>query len=152
MIVTIIPIDGFVKIDSKAYSPLIWEETPKNIHALQWQTSLGWIEFNDGTPNEEILALPSWAKNAITAWQFALENDVEPVRSKEENKGIAKFLIQNIDWVFTNDIDNPDVSSPYLLNKNDFINYRNIIRQFILNPQEGEIDFMEKPKAIWSTY
>jgi nitrogen regulatory protein PII-like uncharacterized protein len=150
MIVTIIPIDGFVKVNFKSYSPLTWEGTPENVHALQWQTSKGWVEFNDGTPNQEIVVLPSWADNAITAWQVASENDVEPIRSKEENKANAKFFLQSTDWVCINDIDNPSISSPYLLNKDDFIVYRNTLRQFILNPQEGIIEFMEKPKAIWS--
>ena len=73
MKLTIIPSDGAVYEDGVCYLPLTWEGTPVNVHALQWQDVTGWIEFNDGTPNEDITVLPQWADNAMAAWQVAYD-------------------------------------------------------------------------------
>jgi hypothetical protein len=71
MKVTIIPIDGAVYIDGASYSQLSWLDTPVNVHAIQWENSEGWIEYNDGSPNETITSLPNWAELAIDAWNNA---------------------------------------------------------------------------------
>lgn len=71
MKLTIIPIDGAVYKDGKSYSEISWEGTPSNVHALQWLGNKGWLEFNDGTPNQDINELPSWVGNALAAWDVA---------------------------------------------------------------------------------
>lgn len=68
MRLTIIPSDEAVYKDNLFYAGLVWESTPDNIHALQWNGSKGWIEFNDGSSNLEINELPIWANNAIIAF------------------------------------------------------------------------------------
>lgn len=78
MRLTIIPIDGFVAVDSVSkFSPLDLTscEIPADIHALQWYDNKGWIEFNDDndpfTPkpqNEMITQLPSWANACVNVW------------------------------------------------------------------------------------
>jgi hypothetical protein len=79
MRLTIIPIDGFVAIDSVSkFAPLDLTtcEIPDDIHALQWYDNKGWIEFKDDndpfTPkpaNEMISKLPSWANACVQVWK-----------------------------------------------------------------------------------
>ena len=81
MQLTIIPSDGYVGENKVGYLGLTWAGTPANVHALQWNDAApinednvlyyGWIEFNDGTPNELINTLPVWATNAEAAWAVA---------------------------------------------------------------------------------
>ena len=80
MQLTIIISDGAVYEDGLCYAPLIWDGTPSNVHALQFDSSasVGWIEFNDGTPNETITAVPTWGQNAEAAWQVAYDNAHNP--------------------------------------------------------------------------
>lgn len=47
---------------------------PSDVHALQWNETTGWIEFNmnpDGSKhmNETISALPDWANACISVWE-----------------------------------------------------------------------------------
>lgn len=79
MKLTIIPIDKIVYENGISYANLDLSTIPSNVHALQFDTTLstGWIEFidnPDGTksaPNEIITSLPSWANDAMTAWDNA---------------------------------------------------------------------------------
>jgi hypothetical protein len=76
MKLSIIPSDNAVYIDGKFNQDLTWEDTPENVHALQWNNDKGWIEFvsdEDGNKpaNEIITELPQWALNAITEWEAA---------------------------------------------------------------------------------
>lgn len=73
MKLTIINSDKAVYLDGLSYSNL--ELTvPSNIHALQWDTDKGHIEFvNCVQPNELIEVLPEWAEDAITKWQNAYD-------------------------------------------------------------------------------
>ena len=103
MRLTIIPSDGAVYENGVAYSHLTWEGTPANVHALQWfDSNTGWIEFNDGTPNEDIDVLPQWALNAEAAWDAAANPPPPPAPTPEEiqaqNKQQASSLLQATDW------------------------------------------------------
>jgi len=73
--VTIIVEDGAVYLDGFALAGLNLSicGIPANVHALQWKTNLGWIEFKDNTDftkpaNEVINALPDWANNCVNAF------------------------------------------------------------------------------------
>jgi hypothetical protein len=79
MRLTIIPIDGAVYENGLCYSNLVWDGTPANVHALQYfDNNTGWIEYNDGTANEDITVLPQWADNAMAAWQVAYDEAHKP--------------------------------------------------------------------------
>jgi hypothetical protein len=74
MNLTIIPIDGAVYIDGVSYSNLNLDVVPSNIHALQWKTDKGWIEFVDDEngvkpQNQQIIELPQWALDCVEIWQ-----------------------------------------------------------------------------------
>ena len=149
MLLTIIPSDGAVYEDGLCYAPLTWDGTPSNVHALQWQTSSGWIEFNDGTPNEDITVLPQWADNAMAAWTIA-NTPVPPTPpTAEENKATAVGLLQATDWTTIADVGNPQMSNPYLANQADFIAYRNAIRNIAVYPTAGDLVWPVVPTEDW---
>lgn len=82
MRLTIIPDDGAVYKDGKTYSSMTWDGTPTNVHALQWFGANGWVEYNDGTPNQNITTLPAWANNALASWEEANATKPEPEPAK----------------------------------------------------------------------
>lgn len=66
MRISIITDDNCVVKDGVGYSlDLSSCGIPSNIHALQWDGSSGEIEYNDGTAQHDIDALPSWATSAV---------------------------------------------------------------------------------------
>lgn len=75
MNLVIIPVDGAVYVDGVSFHGLTLD-TPSNVHALQWKTTKGWIEFVDSDDgikpqNESITELPQWAIAAKTKWDEA---------------------------------------------------------------------------------
>ena len=69
---TIIVDDNAVYLDGAVLSglPLSSVGIPTNVHALQWKTNIGWIEFRPNAdfthdPNQIINALPDWANTCI---------------------------------------------------------------------------------------
>ena len=74
MKLTIIKDDGAVYKDNVSYANLSLSNVPSDVHALQWNNDKGHIEFVDNVKaNEVITELPSWANDALTAWQNAYE-------------------------------------------------------------------------------
>ena len=63
MKLTIICADGSVGENGLFYNGLDLSSCaiPANVHALQWQDTAGWIEYNTTIPNETITELPAWA-------------------------------------------------------------------------------------------
>lgn len=75
MNLTIIPVDGAVYVDGQSFSGLSFS-APQDVHALQWKSTKGWIEFvdaDDGTKpqNQAISELPQWALDAKAKWDEA---------------------------------------------------------------------------------
>ena len=70
---TILPVDGTVYRDAGDYSDLDLSGcgVPADVHALQWDGSVGTIEFTDTRENEEITALPEWANACAAKWDEA---------------------------------------------------------------------------------
>ena len=75
MNLTIINEDNAVYVDGAALAGLNLSTCgiPANVHALQWKTNLGWIEFKDNPDftkpqNEIINVLPDWANNCVNAF------------------------------------------------------------------------------------
>ena len=78
MKLTIIVPDKSVYKNGLSYANLPLSGIPSNVHALQWSDSKGWLEFNDGTPNESITVLPTWANDALLQWEQANTPPVNP--------------------------------------------------------------------------
>ena len=147
MKLTIIPIDGAVYEDEISYLGLVWEGTPSNVHALQWQDIAGWIEYVD-QPNEDIIVLPEWADNAMAAWTVANTPIPPEPPTAEQNKATAAQLLTNTDWTTIPDVANP-INDPYLANQDEFIAYRNTIRAIAVYPPAGEIVWATPPTEVW---
>lgn len=73
MKLTIINDDKAVYINSISFAGLLLTSTPNNVHALQWNVDNGWIEYDDGQPNESITMLPTWADEAIAEYNVILQ-------------------------------------------------------------------------------
>jgi len=151
MKLTIIPSDGAVYENNICYSNLTWQGTPLNVHALQWLDVAGWIEFNDGTPNEDITVLPQWANNAMDAWTVANTPVPPQPPTAEQNKQTATSKLQATDWTTIPDVADPTKSNPYLSNAQDFVTYRNAVRQYAVYPVAGYINWPAVPQEVWTT-
>lgn len=150
MKLTIIPSDGAVYENGVSYLNLVWDGTPLNVHALQWEDVAGWIEFNDGSPNEDITELPAWALNAEAAWTVANTPKPPEPPTAELNKETAVSLLAATDWVNQPDVRNTAVI-PHLVNGNEFDAYRIAVRQYAVTPVAGDIDWPNVPVEIWVT-
>ena len=64
------------------------------------------------------------------------------INSKERNKALAIEMLFNTDWVNNQDV--------LLVNKDEFLFYRSLIRKIAIDPVEGDINWPNKPKAKWS--
>ena len=67
------------------------------------------------------------------------------------NKQTASNLLYETDWTTIPDVSDPTKSNPYLVNTQDFVIYRNAVRQYAINPVAGNIDWPIKPNAVWSS-
>jgi hypothetical protein len=86
-------------------------------------------------------------------WYNPQTQTIEPsppyISSAEENKQTAIGLLQETDWTTIADVSDPNLSNPYLSNAKTFIDYRNLIRPYTINPVAGNIDWATKPEPIW---
>jgi hypothetical protein len=156
MKLTIIPIDGHVKKDEVGYLELNLSSCgiPPNVRVLQWQETKGWLEFWD-KQNEDITELPSWVNCCLAQWQITYNNKVNPPPppppTADDNKQQAIYLLKQTDWTTISDVSDPTKSNPYLSNVNDFVSYRNAVRQYALNPVAGNITWPTLPQEVWTT-
>lgn len=87
MKLTIIKNDGAVYKDHVSYANLSLPTVPSDVHALQWNNDKGHIEFVDNVKaNEAITELPSWANDALTAWQTAYDAEQQAIAEAEAKK------------------------------------------------------------------
>jgi hypothetical protein len=153
MKLTIIPSDKTVYVNSISFGNLnlTTANIPSNIHALQWDDVVGSIEFNDpNIDNQSITELPDWANTCVSIWQIAYDNSQQPyVPTTDDNKATASFLLSQTDWTTIPDVADPAKSTPYLSNVNDFLTYRNTVRQYAINPVSGTINWPTVPNCVW---
>ena len=156
MHLTIIPVDGSVGEDSKFYINLDLApcNIPPDVHALQWDGLTGSIEFNTPIPNQEITVLPEWANCCMNKWAEANQPPPPPPPppppTAEENKVTAMGKLQSTDWTTIPDVSDPIKSDPYLSNAQEFITYRNAVRQYAVYPVAGDINWPTIPQEIWT--
>jgi len=154
MKLTIIPADGSVGEDGKFYLDLDLSSCgiPVDVHALQWQDTAGWIEYNSALiENEPITELPAWANACMVKWTEA-NTPVPPAPPTAlQNKLTAVNKLQDTDWATIPDVADPAKSNPYLSNAADFVTYRNAVRQYAINPVAGNIDWPVVPQEVWAT-
>ena len=152
MKLTIIPIDGNVKKDGVGYLELDLSSCgiPSNVRVLQWEETLGWLEFWD-KQNEDITELPSWVNCCLAKWTEANTPVPPSPPTAEQNKQTAISKLNDTDWTTIPDVSDPTKSNPYLANVNDFVTYRNAVRQYAINPVAGDITWPTLPQEVWTT-
>jgi hypothetical protein len=109
----------------------------------------------------EVDAAHEWVDcpDDITAYNYTYVNGQfipvpvpEPVPpTAEKNKQTAMTRLQNTDWTTIPDVGDPTKSNPYLSNVQDFVTYRNVVRQYAVNPIAGYINWPVKPTEVWTT-
>jgi len=154
MKLTIIPADGSVGEDNKFYLALDLSSCgiPADVHALQWQDTAGWIEYKSAlVQNEPITELPAWANCCMTKWTEA-NTPVPPAPpTAAQNKYTATQKLKDTDWTTIPDVGDSTKSNPYLSNVQDFVVYRNAVRQYAINPVAGNIIWPTLPQEVWTT-
>lgn len=154
MKLTIIPVDGTVSENDVAYINLDLSSCniPTDVHALQWQDTAGWIEYNSPlVQNQPITELPTWANCCMTKWTEANTPKPPVPPTAEENKQTAVSKLQATDWTTIPDVGDPAKSNPYLSNVQDFVTYRNTVRQYAISPVAGNINWPVLPQEVWTT-
>lgn len=153
MKLTIIPVDGSVGENDVFYLGLDLSSCniPPDVHALQWQDTAGWIEFNAPIENQPITELPAWANCCMTKWTEANTPVPPQPPTAAQNKSTAVSKLQATDWTTIPDVGDPTKSNPYLSNVQDFVTYRNAVRQYAINPVAGDINWPTLPQEVWTT-
>lgn len=72
-----------------------------------------------------------------------------PPPTAEENKQAAIARLQKTDWTTIPDVGDPTKSNPYLANAQEFVVWRNAVRQYAINPVAGVIQWPKKPTENW---
>jgi hypothetical protein len=155
MKLTIIPNDKTVYVNSVSFLnlDLFAANIPVDVHAFQWDEIAGSIEFIDKTvPNQIVTELPDWANACVAIWQVAYDNSQKPyIPTTDDNKAIASKLLSDTDWTTIPDVSDPTKSNPYLTNVNEFLVYRNAVRQYAINPVAGNINWPTIPESAWAS-
>ena len=92
--------------------------------------------------------------DCTTEWAYVEGEFLPPqpyVPTAEENKATASSLLQATDWTTAPDVIDPAKANPYLANSDEFIAYRNAVRQYAINPISGNIDWPVLPVEDWQT-
>jgi len=88
-------------------------------------------------------------------WYDPQTQTIEPnppyIPNAKENNQTAIGLLQETDWATIADVSDSNLSNPYLSNAKEFIDYRNLIRLYTINPVAGNINWLIKPEPIWIT-
>jgi len=89
----------------------------------------------------------------MTKWDQANNPPVpDPVPpTAEQNKATATTKLQATDWATIPDVADPVKSNPYLSNVQDFVTYRNAVRQYAVYPVAGNINWPAVPQEVWTT-
>lgn len=125
---------------------------PSDVWALQWQDVAGHIEFKSAeVQNQDITSLPAWADNCLAVWEIAYQQSIAPPPppTAEQNKQTASQRLQQTDWTTIPDVADSTKSNPYLSNVQDFVNYRNAVRQYAVYPVAGNINWPIVPQEVW---
>ena len=154
MRLTIIPVDGAVGKDGMFHLDLDLSSCniPTDVHALQWYDTYGDIEYTSATiQNQDITELPAWANCCLTKWDEANIPVPPAPPTAEENKLTASGLLYDTDWTTIPDVSDSTKSNPYLVNVQEFLTYRNAVRQYAVYPVAGNINWPVVPTAVWAS-
>lgn len=77
------------------------------------------------------------------------EIDARDQQQRDQNKAQAMIMLQATDWTTIPDVGNSTVSTPYLVNVQEFIDYRNQVRAIAVNPPVTVSEWPEVPAEQW---
>jgi len=102
MKISIINPDSTVVIDGLGFDSLDLSTIPSTTHAIQFDTatSIGHVEYNDGTANEAITSIAAY-QSIIDAWQVV--KDAQPVEltAQEILNNESLGYLASTDWYIT---------------------------------------------------
>jgi hypothetical protein len=75
---------------------------------------------------------------------------VAPEITASQNKFKAESLLAETDWVNEPDVYNT-ANTPHLLNRDEFLTYREQVRVYAVTPIAGIINWPTKPTENWSS-
>jgi len=154
MKLTIIPVDGSVGENGVFYNNLDLSSCgiTADVNALQLQDTAGWFEYKSAlVQNQDITELPAWANACMAKWTEANTPVPPQPPTAEQNKTTAVDKLQATDWTTIPDVGDSTKSNPYLSNVQDFVTYRNAVRQYAINPVAGNINWPTLPQEVWTT-
>lgn len=141
--------DKYVSIDGVGYHDMDMSSIPSNIHAVQWYDDEGEIEYitikgTSREPNKRITSLDDF-QTIISLWeqtdqQKKIVSAPQPP-TIEDNLITAKGKLNETDYAVL-----PDVK---IVNLDQFIEYREWLRNFLFDPKGGIIDWPIKPQPVW---
>ena len=100
----------------------------------------------EGTPEEK---WAQWYQNWVVTSATPQEIHDRQNAAMETNKQQASQLLTATDWTTIPDVGNPAVSNPYLVNVQDFVNYRNQVRAIAVNPPITVDVWPTLPQEVW---
>jgi hypothetical protein len=59
--------------------------------------------------------------------------------------------LYDTDWTTIPDVSDSTKSNPYLVNVQDFVTYRNAVRQYAVYPVAGNVNWPTIPTAVWAS-
>ena len=85
----------------------------------------------------------------LTQEQYENARDAEFEARIANVKNKASTILTQTDWTTIPDVANPEKSNPYLTNQNEFVEFRNVIRNIAINPTLDAV-FPQTPNEVWS--
>jgi hypothetical protein len=105
-----------------------------------------WVEWADSPEDFNKENIQKWSYTAEGIFVKKPDINTDDINnSKKMNITNAKVLIATTDWAVLPDVNLTETS------KNNFITYREFLRNIIINPIEGHIDWPPIPIAEWTT-
>ena len=86
---------------------------------------------NEGTPE---FNGSQWVQVWVVTPANPSEIEFREAQAKQANKTYGTQLLQETDWAAIASIADPLESNPYLANRSQFLEYRNQVRNIVLNP------------------
>ena len=90
--------------------------------------------------------------NNAVAGDYGIVSPYVPlIATAEQNKTTATQLLYATDWSSIADVADPAKANPYLMNQQEFLDYRSQIRAIAVNPVAGNLVWPTKPIEQWSS-
>ena len=93
--------------------------------------------------------LPKGCVQITDAEAKVIQEENIPIPNATDNQATASYLLSNTDWTTIADIGTP-TANPRLINQDEFIAYRQLVRQIAVNPTSGNLNWPLIPTEIWS--